>query len=229
MPRVILFDIDGTLIRSGGAGTRALERAMEIALDLDEVTAGFSFAGLTDRLIFRRMLESLGYEPSEALIDRILEHYPRILREEIERAESYRVNPGMEEGLQALAFSGRGDQAVGLGTGNVEEGARIKLERADLNRHFPFGGFGCDAEDRAELLRVGAERGAARLGRSLEECSVLVVGDTPLDVSAAHAIGARCLALATGGATRDELAAAGADHLFESLAEAGALEVLLGD
>jgi phosphoglycolate phosphatase-like HAD superfamily hydrolase len=229
MPRIILFDIDGTLIRSGGAGTRALERAMEVALELDAVTAGFSFAGMTDRLIFRRMLEQLGYEPSEALIDRVLDHYPEILREEIARAEGYRVHPGMQEGLQALAFSGRGDQAVGLGTGNVEAGARIKLERADLNRHFPFGGFGCDAEDRGELLRVGAERGAARLGRSLEECSVLVVGDTPLDVSAAHAIGARCLAVATGGASRDELVDAGADHLFDSMADAGALEILLGD
>ena len=229
MPRIILFDIDGTLIRSGGAGTRALERAMEIALDLEKVSAGFSFAGMTDRMIFRRMLEENDYEPSDELIDRILEPYTEILREEIARAEGYRVNPGMEEGLRALAFSGRGDQAVGLGTGNVERGARIKLERADLNRHFPFGGFGCDAEDRGELLRVGAERGAARLGVSLEECSVLVVGDTPRDVSAAHAIGARCLAVATGGASRDDLADAGADHLFDSMAEAGALEVLLGD
>jgi phosphoglycolate phosphatase-like HAD superfamily hydrolase len=229
MARIILFDIDGTLIRSGGAGARALERAMEIALDLERVTAGFSFAGMTDRRIFRRMLEANGYAPSEDLIDRVLEHYPEILRQEIARAESYRVNPGMDEGLQALALAGRGDWAVGLGTGNVEAGARIKLERADLNRHFPFGGFGCDAEDRAELLRVGAERGAARLGRSLEECSVLVVGDTPLDVAAAHAIGARCLALATGGATLEALAEAGADHLFASMAEPGALDVLLGD
>ena len=229
MANIILFDIDGTLIRSGGAGTRALERAVEIALDLGEVSAGFSFAGMTDRLIFRRILEMLGHEPSEALIDRVLARYPEILREEISRAREYRVNPGMEMALRALTFSGRGDLAVGLGTGNVETGARIKLERADLNRHFAFGGFGCDAEDRAELLRVGAERGATRLGRSLGDCSVLVVGDTPLDVSAAHAIGARCLALATGGATRDELVAAGADHHFDSMTDAGALEVLLAD
>lgn len=228
-PRIILFDVDGTLIRSGGAATRALERAFAVALGLEDVVADFSFAGMTDRLIFRRMLEAQGLEAGEDHIERILEAYPEILREEIAAAEGYRVNPGIEEGLQALALSGRGDVAVGLGTGNVEEGARIKLERADLNRHFPFGGFGCDAEDRAELLAAGAARGAERLGRPVAECSVLVVGDTPRDVSAAHAIGARCLALATGGASRPALAEAGADHLFDDMAEAGALEILLAD
>lgn len=229
MARILLFDIDGTLIRSGGAGTRALERAMQHALELDEVKADFSFAGLTDRLIFRRMLEANGHEASETLIERVLAHYPAILSEEVGGAAGYRVNPGVAEALAALAFAGRSDRAVGLGTGNVEVGARIKLERADLNRHFPFGGFGCDAEDRAELLRIGAERGAARLGRALAECDVLVIGDTPLDVSAAHAIGARCLAVATGGATREALADAGADDLFDSLADPGALGVLLDD
>ena len=226
-PRILLFDVDGTLIRSGGAGARALERAVAEAFSLGDVRAGFSFAGGTDPAIFRRLLADFGVEPTEGALARTFGVYLDILRDEIERAESYRVNPGVEDALESLAARDPASLAVGLGTGNVEPGARIKLARADLNRHFPFGGFGSDAEDRAELLRAGAARGAARLGRALDACDVLVVGDTPLDVSAAHAIGARCLAVATGGGTRADLAAAGADHLVDTLSESSALEALL--
>ena len=226
-PRILLFDVDGTLIRSGGAGARALERAVAEAFGLDSVTARFSFAGGTDPAIFRRLLADCGIEPTNEALARTFDVYPDILREEIERAAGYRVNPGMQDALDALAALLPGSVAVGLGTGNVEPGARIKLARADLNRHFPFGGFGSDAEDRADLLRAGAARGAARLGRPPAECDVLVVGDTPLDVSAAHAIGARCLAVATGGGTPEALRSAGADYLFDTLAAPGALDVLL--
>lgn len=225
--RILLFDIDGTLIRSGGAGSRALERTVAEAFGLAFERAGFSFSGGTDRAIFRRLLAERGIEPTEAALARTFEVYLDILRDEIERAESYRVNPGIEEALEALAAPGAGEVAVGLGTGNVEAGARIKLARADLNRHFPFGGFGSDAEDRGELLRAGAARGAARLGRALDACDVLVIGDTPLDVSAAHQIGARCLAVATGGGTRDALEASGAEWVFDTLADPAALEALL--
>jgi phosphoglycolate phosphatase-like HAD superfamily hydrolase len=226
-PRILLFDVDGTLIRSGGAGARALERAVAEAFSLGDVRAGFSFAGGTDPAIFRRLLADFGVEPTDAALARTFGVYLDILRDEIERAESYRVNPGVEDALESLAAQDPAALAVGLGTGNVEPGARIKLARADLNRHFPFGGFGSDAEDRAELLRAGAARGAARLGCALDACDVLVVGDTPLDVSAAHAIGARCLAVATGGGTRADLAAAGADHLVDTLADPAALAALL--
>jgi phosphoglycolate phosphatase-like HAD superfamily hydrolase len=226
-PRILLFDIDGTLIRSGGAGARALERAVATAFGLGAVKAGFSFAGGTDPAIFRRLLTESGVEPTDDALARTFDVYLDILREEIGRAEGYRVNPGMEDALETLAAQGPEAVAVGLGTGNIEAGARIKLARADLNRHFPFGGFGSDAEDRAGLLAAGAARGAARLGCELAACDVLVIGDTPLDVAAAHAIGARCVGVATGGATRPELAAAGADWLFGSLAESGAIDALL--
>ena len=227
-PRILLFDIDGTLIGSGGAGRRALERAVAEACGLDAVSAAFSFAGGTDPAIFRRLLADCGVEPTEAALARTFDVYLEILREEIASAENFLVYPGMEDALETLAAQDPETVAVGLGTGNIEAGARIKLARADLNRHFPFGGFGSDAEDRPALLRAGALRGAARLGRAPEECDVLVIGDTPLDVAAAHAIGARCLAVATGGATRAELAAAGPDALVGSMAESGALDALLG-
>jgi phosphoglycolate phosphatase-like HAD superfamily hydrolase len=116
---------------------------------------------------------------------------------------------------------------VGLGTGNIERGARIKLERVDLNPRFGFGGFGCDAEDRGELLRIGAERGAARLGVARAACRVVVIGDTPLDIAGARAIGAEAFAVATGAADPATLSAAQPDHLFESLAAPGAIPALL--
>lgn len=225
MSRVVLFDVDGTLIRSGGAGARALERAVALALGRDKVEAGFSFAGMTDRAIFRRMLGALGVEPSDAHLERVLELYPEILRDEVANASEYRVLPGVVTALEALVAIS--DLALGLGTGNIERGARIKLERVALNPYFGFGGFGCDAEDRAALLHAGATRGAARRGRNLADCRVWVVGDTPLDVAAAHAIGARCLAVATGGASAEQLVAAGADYVFADLCEEGALDVLM--
>lgn len=227
MPRVVLFDIDGTLITSGGAGARALNRAVELALGRDAVRADFSFAGMTDPAIFRRLLLSLGLEATEAQIERVLAVYPEILREEVANASGYRVHPGIVEALDALV--NRDDVALGLGTGNVERGARIKLGRVGLNPYFAFGGFGCDAEARDALIRAGAERGAARLGRPLAACRVLIVGDTPRDVAAAHAIGAPCLALATGGATAEALHDAGADYVYPDLEAAGALDVLLAD
>ncbi len=225
MQAVILFDIDGTLITSDGAGTAALERAVALALDLPREPAGFSFAGMTDRAILRRILGERGCDPTEAAIQRVLAVYPDVLAEEVTRAARYRVHVGMQECLRAV--SELPGVEVGLGTGNVERGARIKLGRVGLNDFFAFGGFGCDDEDRAELLRIGAARGAARLGQDLEACRVVVVGDTPRDVAAAHAIGARCLAVATGGASAETLADTRADHLVESMAAPGAVDALL--
>jgi phosphoglycolate phosphatase-like HAD superfamily hydrolase len=119
--------------------------------------------------------------------------------------------------------------AVGLGTGNLREGARIKLERAALAHHFTFGGFGCDHEHRPTIVRIGAERGAARLGRPLEACRVVVVGDTPRDVEAARAIGADSVTVETSGIAAAVLRAAGATHVFPDLSRAGVLEALVGE
>jgi phosphoglycolate phosphatase-like HAD superfamily hydrolase len=117
--------------------------------------------------------------------------------------------------------------AVGLGTGNVREGARIKLERVGVHHHFRFGGFGNDAEARPEVIRLGAERGAAELGVPLAECRVVVIGDTPRDVHAAASIGAECIAVATGSYSVEELQASGARHTFPDFSEPVALSALL--
>ena len=225
-PTVYLFDVDGTLITSGGAGRRALERVFEERFGRDDACDAFSFAGMTDRAIFRRGLETIGAPAADPDIDALFEAYLPILRDEVANAARYAVHPGIVAALEAL--EPRPGVAIGLGTGNVEQGARIKLERVELNRWFDFGGFGCDAEDRAELIAAGAARGAARLDTPVDACRVVVIGETPKDVAAAHANGAECVAVSTGGATFEALVDCGADHVFPSLAAPGAVEALLG-
>jgi phosphoglycolate phosphatase-like HAD superfamily hydrolase len=224
-PTVYLFDIDGTLISTDGAGRRALERTFAALAGPGE-HLNFSFAGMTDRLIARQGLVAAGLEVTEAAIDEVLDTYVEILPELVAEAEGYKIYAGVLELLEEL--SGRKDSAIGLGTGNIERGARIKLARGGLNDHFGFGGFGCDAEDRAELIGVGARRGAEKLGLPEGKCRVVVIGDTPRDVAAAQAIGADCLAVATAGSTVDTLRACGPTHCVKTLSDPSARGMLWG-
>jgi phosphoglycolate phosphatase-like HAD superfamily hydrolase len=170
---------------------------------------------MTDRLILRQGLERIEQPFSEAVVTRLIEVYLGHLEREVPLSERFVVFDGVEPLLDRCVAEP--DYAVGLGTGNVARGAYVKLERANLGRYFPFGGFGCDAEDRTELIRTGAARGADRLGLPLDQCRVVVIGDTPRDVSAAHGIGATCLAVSTGGFADDALREAGADWVVDSL------------
>jgi phosphoglycolate phosphatase-like HAD superfamily hydrolase len=217
---LILFDIDGTLIRSGGAGVEALERAAAELHAIERAMDGISAAGGTDPAlideIFRRRL---GRAPApgdaEALLERYLAHLPALLAE----AGRYRVLSGVTEALDCLEARGA---TIGLATGNVERGAELKLRPGDLWRRFPFGGFGSDAADRAELVERAIERGERHAGRRFERGrEVVVVGDTPKDVAAAHARGATAIGVATGPSayTADALAAVGADWVMHTLEE----------
>ncbi|HYQ16403.1 MAG TPA: HAD hydrolase-like protein, partial [Polyangiaceae bacterium] len=136
------------------------------------------------------------------------------------------VHVGVFEALQAARERG---MALGLGTGNVLEGARLKLEHVGLYHHFGFGGFGSDHELRVELIRKGAERGAASLGQPLNACRVVIIGDTPKDIDAARGIGAESIGVGTGSFSAAELRAHGATHSFDDLATPAALQALLGD
>jgi phosphoglycolate phosphatase-like HAD superfamily hydrolase len=187
---------------------------------------GVRFHGMTDRGIVRRALERIPLAADEATIDAICADYLVALADEVPRATGFTLYPGVRELLPALA--GRGGVAVGLGTGNLREGARMKLEHARLHQHFAFGGFGCDHEDRAAIVRVAAERGAARLGVPVARCRVVVIGDTPHDVAAARAVGAESLTVETSGFAAAELRAAGATWAFADLASPGALAALSG-
>lgn len=229
-PRVLLFDIDGTLLSAHGAGRHAFEQAVSDFLGRP-TRLEFSFAGGTDRGLARRALSIFGEESPDSAIDAILEIYVNHLGRLLQEESEYTVFSGVQEILDELRL--RQSQAkkemlaLGLGTGNVELGARLKLTRGGLNDYFSFGGFGCDAEDRAELIRIGATRGAQLLGLAMDHCEVLVIGDTALDIAAAKAIGAQCLAVATGSVSFDELQAHQPTYCVADLTAPLARQILL--
>lgn len=222
---VYLFDIDGTLVSTGGAGRRAIERAFAEHTGAAAVL-DFSFAGMTDRAIIRLGLTRASLAADEPAISAVLARYVSALETEVSSSAGFIVHDGILAALDAAAAWP--DCAVGLGTGNIRDGARVKLGRVGLFERFAFGGFGCDSEDRAELLRVGAERGAAMLGLPRSDCRVVVIGDTPKDVAAALAIGAEAIGVGTGLFSPQELLACGASRAFKSLDDAGAIEALRG-
>lgn len=226
-PTVLLFDIDGTLISTGGAGRRAISRAFELLHNRADACTTFSFDGMTDRAIVRLGLAAIGVEATDANIDALLATYITCLGESVRSVPdaNYIVHNGMRDAVEASLRAGA---AVGLGTGNVREGARVKLERVGLFSKFTFGGFGDDHELRPELIRAGADRGAKQLDVKREDARVVIIGDTPKDVHAALAIGAECIGVSTGAHGIDELRDVGAKWAFNSLAEEGALKALLG-
>jgi phosphoglycolate phosphatase len=226
-PTVLLWDIDGTLISTAGAGRRAIVRTFEQRFGRGDVL-DFPFDGMTDPVIVRQGLEALGW-PEARIADEVpatLAAYVQVLAEVCATASDFRVHAGIEAAL-ALA-AGRAGVVNGLGTGNIEQGARLKLERVGLHRHFDFGGYGSDHAERAQLLAIGAERGAARLGHDRGRCRVVVIGDTPKDIAAARAIGAESIAVATGSFKVPALREHGATYAFDSLADARATQALLG-
>lgn len=219
---LVLFDIDGTLISSGGAGRRAMDLALQ-----SQGCAGssFSMAGMTDRAIARRALLAGGCPAHEGAIDAVLVRYLAVLAESL--GEQVLVLQGVRELLTRLA--GLAQLRLGLGTGNLAAGAQLKLAGTGLWPYFEFGGFGCDAEERAKLLRIAAERGAVQAGLPLAECRVCVVGDTIHDIVSARANGFACLAVATGGNSRDALATEQPQLLVDSLLDPRALQWLAAD
>jgi phosphoglycolate phosphatase len=225
-PTILLFDIDGTILSSGGAGRRAMERAFAQQTGRADACESFSFAGMTDRAIAEEGLRAVGATSDAAAIDALLDHYLAALAEEVPRAPGYRVHDGIEDAI--VRAEGTAQCAIGLGTGNVRQGARLKLQRAGLFERFRFGGFGCDHKGRAELLAIGAARGAAILAVPLARCRVVVIGDTPRDVLAAKEMGGECVAVATGGFSVDELERAGAEIAVPDLRHPTARTALFG-
>lgn len=225
IPTVLLFDIDGTLITTGGMGRAAIERAVAEELGRPVSRFSFSFGGMVDPVIVRQGLQSLGVEPSDQVIGEVLKRYLDVLSEEVQMAPVYGVHDGVIDLLDQV--SGIDGVAVGLGTGNLEAGARIKLERVALNGYFAFGGYGSDASSRPDLIHRGAQRGAERLGVPLSACRLVIIGDTLKDIDAAHENGGECVAVSTGGSSHEELAAHHPDYLFESLADPFTLAAVL--
>jgi phosphoglycolate phosphatase len=207
--RAVLFDIDGTILVTGGAGGAAWQRAFEELYGVDANVAEHTDAGMTDpqvaEIVFRAVLGREGSPEERAkAIGRYLHHLP----DTVSASKGYRVMPGVEKLLDRLLDDGL---LLGLVTGNIEAAAHIKLSRAGLNRFFSFGGYGSDSADRAEVTRAALGRGELVSGGTLMEGACIAVGDTPRDVKAGHAAGVEVVGVATGRYSLDELRDAGAD------------------
>lgn len=214
--KLLLFDIDGTLIGSGGAGTRSLNLAFEELFAIPDGFAGISMAGKTDIQILREGCALHGIRTDNGVLPSILSSYVRHLRREILRGGLH-AKPGVANILEAL--SDRADCHVGLLTGNIEEGAMIKLDAAGLLRYFRGGAFGSDHEDRNFLLPIAVRKFEALLGERLPYGRCVVIGDTPRDVACAKPYGALSVAVATGPFTHAELLMTGADLVLNDLAQ----------
>ncbi|HST69162.1 MAG TPA: HAD family hydrolase [Solirubrobacterales bacterium] len=215
--KAVLWDIDGTLLKTGGAGAVAWQRAFRELWEVDANITEHTREGMTDpeiaEIVFREVIGRDGSdEERAAAIAGYLSH----LQEAVDESEGYELMPGIEEILPRLAEAG---VLLGIVTGNIEAAAHIKLGRGDLNRFFAFGGYGSDARDRTELTKKGIERGGEVAGHPLDPEATIGVGDTPRDVVACHGAGIRVAGVATGKYSIAQLEEAGADWALSDVCE----------
>lgn len=215
--RAVLFDIDGTLLVTGGAGGAAWQRAFDELHGVDADVAEHTDAGMTDpeiaAIVFR---EAIGREGTPEERSKAIGCYLKHLPATVAESGGYRVMPGIEDLLDRLIDGGL---LLGLVTGNIEAAAHIKLARAGLNRFFSFGGYGSDSADRTEVTRTALARGELVSGGALVDGACIGVGDTPRDVSACHGAGIEVVGVATGSYSVDRLKQAGADWAIAQVSD----------
>jgi phosphoglycolate phosphatase len=213
--KLVLFDIDGTLLLTGGAAGRAIQRAVKAFFGLEELPDGVRPDGKTDPWIVRELLVACDQSSkwNGSLSSSFCETYLKCLEEEMGKSTT-EVLPGVMSLLQRLGEAP--GYRLGLATGNIEEGAWLKLRKAGLDRFFSYGGFGSDSEDRTEVVRTAVRRGLAASGLR-EAGPAFVIGDTPFDVFHAREAGARSIAVASGSYGMEALAQSRPDFLVESL------------
>lgn len=213
----ILFDIDGTLIITGGAGATSWRLAFDELYGIPADIGEFTDTGMTDPDVGRQTFAAvLHRQPERKEFTRLLERRLHYLHRTVAESKDYRVLAGVEELLPRLIDDG---YLLGLVTGNLEAAAHIKLHRAGLNRFFSFGGYGSDSTDRGELTRIALKRAALVYGEPVTPEQAIVVGDTPHDVAGAHAAGMACVGVGSHHFTVDQLREAGADYAVATLEE----------
>ncbi len=211
-----LFDIDGTLVDTGGAGMKSLQEANSIAFGHDG--PALDLAGSTDLSIIARIHAHFEVESTP---ERIAEYF-EIYHKRLDWNLTHGGFPGrVYEGASLLLdeLTRRNNGAIGLLTGNTATGAACKMRHFGLADYFKFGAYGCDHADRNRLGPIALERAAIHAGQPFAASKTIVIGDTPKDIDCAHAMGAKCIAVATGSFTTAALSAHGADYVVESLAD----------
>jgi len=219
MKTLLLWDIDGTLTNSGGASRRALTTALFKQFGISGLLDDIDFSGRTDRWIIRQVFAKFGVPATEENFAGYSEAYLGLLPAEMHTPQA-RVFPGARDLVEAAGR--RPGVAQGLLTGNFRRGAEVKLSHHGLWRHFPFGAFGDESEFRNELGPHGLRRARETHGVDFHPSRVWVIGDTPHDVACARAIGANCLAVATGRHSAADLAGSNPTAVMSDLADSQA-------
>jgi phosphoglycolate phosphatase len=213
--RILLFDIDGTLVSTGGAGAVAWKRAFQELHGIPADIGEYTDAGMTDPDVGAKTFAAIMHrDPTPHELAQLLQRRLEYLPDAVAESKGYRVLPGVPERLRQLSRDGH---LLGIITGNGDGAAHIKLARGDLNRWFTFGAYASANLERADIVRQAVQRGEAMLGRDVPNTEIFVVGDTPRDVEAARAAGCTALAIATGRHDAEALRAAGADHVLETM------------
>jgi phosphoglycolate phosphatase-like HAD superfamily hydrolase len=214
--KYILFDIDGTLIDSGGAGVRALNLAFEELFSVRDAFKGISMAGKTDLQIVMEGLRLHRIESSNGIVPGFFNSYVEHLKNNIDPQKGH-IKAGIRRALDLMKEEP--DFVLGLLTGNIERGARMKLGAFDLVQYFSIGAFGDDDADRNKLLPIALDKLSKSRSVSLDYRDCLVIGDTPRDVECSKPYGAYAIAVATGPYSYDELSGTGADAVFHDLSD----------
>jgi phosphoglycolate phosphatase len=223
--RLLLFDIDGTLIHSGGAGIEALKRALNERFGIEDDLHDIEIAGMTDSGIVVSILKKHKIPATTENVAAFLDSYVHFLSKELPRREG-KLLPGVLELLEKL--KGRKHVVLALLTGNVSRGARLKLGHYGVWHFFEFGAFADDHQDRNQLGPFARARAQEKHGREFTADEIDVIGDTPRDIACGKALGARTIAVATGSWSREKLAEHHPDILIDNLSDANRLIDTLG-
>ncbi|GAA4266554.1 HAD family hydrolase [Frondihabitans peucedani] len=217
-PLAVLFDIDETLVHTGGAGGRSWAAAFDDLYGIPADIGQHTSSGETDPEVGRETFVGvIGRDPEPAELSKLYARYLWHLADIIHESEGYRVEPGVDALLKSLTDAG---VVIGVISGAMEGAARTKMEPGRLGRYFVFGGYGSDSADRDEATRAAIRKASLLVGHDLAPDEVFVVGDTPHDITSAHAAGARGIGVATGHYSADDLEKAGADAVLADLTEA---------
>jgi phosphoglycolate phosphatase len=216
-PRLLLFDIDGTLLSVPGIPKKAMSTVLSRRYSGFNFDVSYDFSGRTDRLIIEHLLQYDNREISDNLVTEILDEFCIELEREIYDGYEPEIYPGVVRLIRRLEKTD--NIYLGLVTGNVFRGARIKLESAELHHYFPVGGFGDDAKDRNQLPPIARKRAETYYHTTFKPENIFIIGDSVRDISCAHINGFRCLAVSTGKTSKEDLAAANPDFLESDLSE----------
>jgi phosphoglycolate phosphatase len=212
--RLLLFDIDGTLVSTGGAGVRSLQLVIQKRYGVHDDLLDVEIAGRTDSGIASSILQKYQVDPTPKNIEAFLDEYVGFLPETLSTTDG-KILPGISEIL--IRMKGKTDRVLGLLTGNVKRGAELKLQHYRLWNFFEFGAFADDHHDRNQLGEFARTRAQEKHGHEFDAAQIDVVGDTPHDIACGKAFGARTVAVATGTWPREKLSAFEPDFLFDDL------------